>query len=122
VVSPTVPEERFTDRPLRIYGTGAFSLTERVTVYAGYGVAASSAENRGAILPDARTWQADAGIRYLPTPRMKLIAGIFEIGKPYFNLDTSNVERALGLQRAPGMESSASGEVVKNFEHCGRSP
>jgi iron complex outermembrane receptor protein len=75
VVSPTVPEEHFTDHPLRIFGTGALSLTERVTAYAGYtqgledsGAAASSAENRGAILPDARTWQADAGIRYLPTP------------------------------------------------------
>ena len=122
VVSPTVPEEHFTDRPLRVYGTGALSLTEKVTAYAGYtqgledsGIAASSAENRGAILPDARTWQADAGIRYLPTPRVKLIAGIFEIEKPYFNLDTSNVDRALGLQRATGLELSASGEVVKNL-------
>jgi len=129
VVSPTVPEEHFTDRPLRIYGTGALSLTERVTAYAGVtqgledsGVAASSAENRGAILPDAGTWQADTGIRYLPTPRVKLIAGIFEIEKPYFNLDTSNVDRALRLQRATGLELSASGEVVQKLEHRGRSP
>ena len=122
VVSPTVSEERFKDRPLRVYGTAALSLSERATAYAGYtqgledsGVAASSAENRGAILPDARTWQADAGIRYLPNPRVKLIAGIFEIEKPYFNLDTSSVDRALGLQRATGLELSASGEVVRNL-------
>ena len=38
---------------------------------------------------------------------MKLIAGIFEIEKPYFNLDTNNVDRALGLQRATGLELSA---------------
>jgi iron complex outermembrane receptor protein len=75
----------------------------------------SSAENRGAILPDARTWQADAGLRYVLNPRVKLIAGIFEIEKPYFNIDTSNVDRALGLQRATGFEFSASGEVVKNL-------
>jgi hypothetical protein len=75
----------------------------------------SSAENRGAILPDARTWQADTGIRYLVTPRVKLIAGVFEIEKPYFNLDSSDVDRALGLQRATGLELSASGEVIRNF-------
>jgi hypothetical protein len=54
---------------------GRLELAERVTAYAGYtqgledsGVAASSAGNRGAIMPDARTWQSDTGIRYLPNP------------------------------------------------------
>jgi iron complex outermembrane recepter protein len=46
---------------------------------------------------------------------VKLIAGVFEIEKPYFNLDTSNADRALGLQRATGLELSASGEVIRNF-------
>jgi iron complex outermembrane receptor protein len=122
VTSPTLPEAHLTDHPLRGYATSALALTDRVTAYAGYtqgledsGVAPSSAENRGAILPDARTWQADSGIRYLLTPKVKLIAGVFEIDKPYFNFDTNNVDRALGLQRATGLELSASGEVAKNF-------
>jgi iron complex outermembrane receptor protein len=122
VTSPALPEARLTDHPLRGYATAALALTDRATAYAGYtqgledsGVASSSAENRGAILPDARTWQADIGIRYLPNSRVKLIAGIFEIEKPYFNLDTRNVDRALGLQRATGLELSASGEVIRNF-------
>jgi iron complex outermembrane receptor protein len=46
---------------------------------------------------------------------VKFIAGVFEIQKPYFNLDTSNVDRQLGLQRATGLELSASGEVISNF-------
>ena len=98
------------------------ALTERATAYAGYtqgledsGIAASSAVNRGAILPDARTWQADAGLRFLLTPQVKLIAGIFEIDKPYFNLDTTNVDRELGRQSAGGFEFSASGAVTKNL-------
>ncbi len=78
-------------------------------------IASSSAENRGAILPDARTWQADAGLRYSLTPQVKLIAGVFEIDKPYFNIDTSNVDRELGWQRADGFEFSASGAVTKNL-------
>ena len=122
VTSPALPETHLTDHPLRAYATTALALSDSATAYAGYtqgledsGVASSSAENRGAILPDARTWQADAGIRYLPNPRVKLIAGVFQIEKPYFNLDASHVDRALGLQRASGLELSASGEVIRNF-------
>jgi iron complex outermembrane receptor protein len=122
VTSPDVPESQLTDHPLRAYGTTALALTDRATAYAGYnqgledsGVASSSAENRGAILPDARTWQADAGVRYMLTPQVKLIAGVFQIEKPYFNLDSSRVDRVLGTQRATGLELSASGELLKNL-------
>jgi iron complex outermembrane receptor protein len=122
VTSPDLPEAHLTDHPLRAYGTFALALTDWATAYAGYtqgledsGVAASSAENRGAILPDARTWQADAGVRYLLNPQVKLIAGVFEIEKPYFTLDTRDVDRELGLQRATGLELSLSGEVIKNL-------
>jgi len=123
VDSPALPKAQLKDSPLRAYGTAALVLTDRATAYASYTqgledscVVASTAENRGAILPDARTWQADAGVRYVLTSRVKLIAGVFEIEKPYFNLDTSNVDRVLGLQRATGFEGSVSGEVVRNLD------
>jgi iron complex outermembrane receptor protein len=123
VSSPDLPKEQLTDHPLRVYGTAAQVLTDRATAYEGYtqgledsGVAPSGAENRGAILPDARTWQADAGVRYLLTPKVKLISGVFEIEKPYFNLDTRGVDRTLGLQRADGLEISISGETTRNLD------
>ncbi|MGP0082616.1 MAG: hypothetical protein ACLP0B_03160 [Steroidobacteraceae bacterium] len=122
VTLPALPEARLTDHPLRAYGSAALALNDQVTAYAGYtqgledsGVAPSTAENRGTILPDARTWQVDAGVRYLLTPQVKLIAGVFKIEKPYFNFDTSSVDRELGLQRATGLELSASGELLKNL-------
>lgn len=122
VDAPGLADARLSDRPLRVYGSAALALTDRATAYAGYtqgledsGVAPSSADNRGAILPDARTWQVDTGLRYLLTPKLKLIAGIFEIEKPYFNFDADNVDRALGLQRATGLEMSVSGEVLRNL-------
>jgi iron complex outermembrane receptor protein len=122
VASPTLPAAHLSDRPLRAYTTAALTLTEHATAYAGYtqgledsGVASSSADNRGAILPDARTWQADAGIRFGLTPQLKLIAGVFEIEKPYFNLDSHHVDRALGRQCASGLELSLSGEVMRNL-------
>jgi iron complex outermembrane recepter protein len=122
VIFPGLPAARRTDRPLRAYGNVAVALGERVTTYAGYtqgledsGSVPSVAANRGTILPDARTWQMDAGLRYLLTSKLKLIAGVFEIEKPYFNFDTNNVDRELGVQRAHGVELSLSGEVVNNL-------
>jgi iron complex outermembrane recepter protein len=122
VSSPGLPPARLTDHPLRAYGNGALAVGDRVTAYAGYtqgledsGAVPSVAANRGTVLPDARTWQIDAGLRYLITPKLKLIAGAFEIEKPYFNFDTSNVDRQLGIQRARGVELSLSGEIFPNL-------
>jgi iron complex outermembrane receptor protein len=122
VSSPGVPLARLSDHPLRAYGNAALALGERVTAYAGYtqgledsGAVPSVAANRGTILPDARTWQTDAGVRFLLTSKLKLIAGVFEIEKPYFNFDTNDMDRQLGIQRARGVELSLSGEVVPNL-------
>lgn len=123
VVSPGLPSARRTDHPLRVYGNGALSLGDRVTAYVGYtqgledsGAVSNAAANRGTILPDARTWQLDAGARIALTSTLKLIAGVFEIDKPYFNFDTNNVDRQLGLQRARGLEMSLSGELLRNLD------
>ena len=122
VSAPRLPPARLADHPLRAYGNAALTLGVRVTAYAGYtqgledsGAVPSVAANRGTVLPDARTWQTDAGFRFLLTSKLKLIAGVFEIEKPYFNFDTSNVDRQLGIQRARGVELSLSGEVLPNL-------
>ena len=122
VSSPGLPTARLTDYPPRAYGNAAMALGDRVTAYTGYtqgledsGAVPSVAANRGTILPDARTWQMDAGFRFLLTSKLKLIAGVFEIQKPYFNFDTNNVDRQLGIQRARGVELSLSGEIVPNL-------
>ncbi|HEY4038141.1 MAG TPA: hypothetical protein VGM15_04920 [Burkholderiaceae bacterium] len=122
VSSPAAPPARLSDHPLRFYGQASMRFGERLTAYTGYtqgledsGTASNGAVNRGAILPTARTWQADAGVRYSITSSVKMVAGIFEIEKPYFNLDTEAVDRELGKQRAKGAELSLSGEVVKNL-------
>ena len=122
VTPPGGPVARLNDNPLRGYGSAAFAFTPKLSAYAGYtqgledsGVAPNTAENRGAILPAARTWQADTGIRYLFTPNLKLIAGVFEIDKPYFNIDIHNVDGDLGEQRARGLELSLSGELISHL-------
>jgi iron complex outermembrane receptor protein len=120
--NPGTPQSEISAHPWRGYANAAFAVTPQLTLYAGYtqglensGVAPSSAQNSGAVLPASLTWQADLGARYAVTPKLKLIAGVFELQKPYFNLDTHNVDRELGAQRAKGVEFSVAGEVTENL-------
>lgn len=77
--------------------------------------APSTAQNRNAILPVAQTWQADLGLSYSLPASVKIIVGAFSVSKPYFNLDSSNIDRELGTQRARGLELSLSGPVTENL-------
>jgi iron complex outermembrane receptor protein len=120
--NPGAPQSEISAHPLRAYANAAFAVTPQLTLYAGYtqglensGVAPNSAQNSGAVLPASLTWQVDLGARYALTPRLKVIAGVFELQKPYFNLDTSNIDRELGAQRAKGVELSVAGEVTENL-------
>jgi len=123
VSSPDGPAADLTVHPLRAYGNSALALTSRLTLYAGYtqgledsGVAPSSAQNRGAVLPASLTWQVDSGVRYLLTPQFKVIAGVYELQKPYFNFDTSGIDQELGVQQAKGVELSISGQHIAHFD------
>jgi iron complex outermembrane receptor protein len=120
--SPGVPESEIEAHPFRSYANSAFAVTPQLTLYAGYtqglensGIAPNSAQNSGAVLPASLTWQVDSGARYAITPRLKFIVGVFELQKPYFNLDTNNLDRELGVQQAKGIELSIAGEVTENL-------
>ena len=121
--TPGSPESGVSAHPLRSYSNAAFVLTRQLTLYTGYtqglensGVAPSSAANSGTVFPASRTWQFDSGLRYGVTPKFKIIAGVFELQKPYFNLDTNNVDRELGVQQAKGVELSIAGELVEGLD------
>jgi iron complex outermembrane receptor protein len=122
VTSPEEATSRLTERPIRTYGTFAATVTDRTTLYAGYtqgledsGVAPSTAANRGAVLPASETWQLDGGVRHNFASNFKVIAGVFKVNKPYFNLDARNVDRQLGMQQAEGLEVSIAGNVNKDW-------
>ncbi|THD60817.1 hypothetical protein [Phenylobacterium sp.] len=117
----TIPSD-VSAHPLRLYGNAALAVGSQMTLYGGYtqglensGTAPSSAANGGAVLPASKTWQLDAGLRYAVTPRFKIIAGVFELEKPYFNLASNNIDERLGLQRGKGVEFSIAGEVAKGL-------
>ena len=88
-------------RSLALYASAAQGLEESE-------VAPENALNRDEAPPAIRTRQIDAGLR-LRTGPMTLIAGAFDIEKPYYGLDSGNLFRELGTIRHRGLEASLTG-------------
>ena len=105
--------------PFLFYGNLEVELSRRLAFFAGVtqgleetGVAPDNAANRGEALTAARTHQIDGGISFSLINGVNLIAGAFDIRKPYFNLGSNNVYTALGTERHRGVEISATGSIT----------
>lgn len=108
--------------PLLYNATLAVELTPRLIAYAGTvtgleesGIAPGNAANRNEALPAIRTRQHDAGLRWAISGDVRLVAGLFDVRKPYFNLDAGNRFDALGEVINRGIELSVSGAVTSRF-------
>jgi iron complex outermembrane recepter protein len=119
---PGLPALMTKDSPWLYNGTLAVHLSEKLAAYAGYtrgleesGVAPANAVNRNSAPPALRTSQRDAGLRYAITPRLSLVAGVFDVRKPYFNLDPDLVYRELGTVRHRGVELSLAGQPIEGL-------
>jgi iron complex outermembrane receptor protein len=104
--------------PVLFNANAAIELTPRLVAYGGYvtgleesGIAPDNAANRNEALPAINTRQFDAGLRYLVTDDVRLVAGVFDIRKPYFNLDEANRFTLLGDVINQGIEASIAGAV-----------
>jgi iron complex outermembrane receptor protein len=112
-----------TDARLLLYNiTVAANLGERLVVYAGTvngleesGVAPGNAINRNEALPAITTRQFDAGLRFVLTDQIKLVAGVFYISKPYFNLDANGRFDVLGDVVNRGVEASIAGPLTPSL-------
>ena len=106
-----------------LYNVGAAAyLGSKVVVYGSFtrgfeeiGTAPLNAANRDEAVPAQLTEQIDAGIKYQWTPRLMLVAGVFEIEKPYFDLDEANVYRQIGTTSNRGVELSLAGELTQRL-------
>jgi iron complex outermembrane receptor protein len=110
------------DSPWLYNGTLALHLTDNLVAYAGYtrgleesGTAPANAVNRNEAPPALRTSQRDAGLRYAILPNLSLVAGVFDVRKPYFNLDPDRVFRELGTVRHRGIELSLAGQPIEGL-------
>ncbi len=115
------------DQPWLVNATAAIEVSDGLTLYGGFtqgleesGFAPDNAANRGEVLPALRTRQVDAGVRFRLAPDIRLIAGVFEVEKPYFNLDLGdNVFRELGVTRHRGLELSVAGTLGERLNFVG---
>ena len=121
-VIPAGPTITTKESPWLYNGTLALHLTDKLAAYAGYtrgleesGVAPPNAVNRNSAPPALRTSQRDAGIRYAILPRLSLVAGVFDVRKPYFNLDSDLLFRQLGTVRHRGIELSLAGQPIEGL-------
>ncbi len=107
------------DRPWLWNASGSLILSRRLALYAGYVagqeevlIAPEIASNRSEAPPAIRTSQFDAGLRFAVTPDLSLVAGVFSVTKPYFNLDPARRYRQLGTIRNRGIELSLAGRIL----------
>lgn len=105
--------------PWLFNGTLSIIASRDLVFYAGYSkgleespVAPEIAVNRGEAPPAIITEQMDAGFRYAITPALRLVAGVFDVRKPYFALDPGRMFRELGEVRNRGIELSLAGQVT----------
>jgi iron complex outermembrane receptor protein len=119
---PGAPLARTDDQAWLPNVTASLELSDRLAVYGSYtkgleesGIAPDSAANRTEALPAILTSQIDGGLRWKAPWGMSLIAGLFDVRKPYFAADEANVFRELGDVRHRGIELSAAGPLAKGL-------
>jgi iron complex outermembrane recepter protein len=110
------------DKPWLFSATAAARLSDTLALYAGYvrgleesDTAPANALNFNEAPPAIRTSQKDAGLRWKIAPKLSLVAGVFDVAKPYFNLDGASRFRQLGIIRNRGFEFSLAGAVTKQL-------
>jgi len=113
IAPPGAPRAITHDDPWLINATLSAYLSKTVALYAGHtrgleesGLAPADVANRNEALPAIRTRQSDGGVRWQIAPSTKLVAGAFDVRKPYFITDEHNVLRTQGEVQHRGIELS----------------
>ena len=117
--SPAAPDLNVRDQPL----VGNLSLwaapLRGFTLFSGYArgqeealIAPDVATNRNEAPPAIRTSQIEGGARLALSSQLSIIASVFSISKPYYNLDPALRYREIGTLTNRGLEISVTGHIV----------
>jgi len=124
--NPATPTAATKSSPWLYNATMTGYLTSKAALYGSYtrgledgATAPDRAINPGQTAPAAITEQIDFGARYAVTSNFRLIAGVFRVTKPQYDLDASDFFRQIGKITHDGVEFSASGEVVPGLRVVG---
>ena len=119
VNQPGLPQAKTKSQPWLYNGTLAIYLGKNAALYSSYtrgleesGLAPETAANRGEAMPASLTQQVDAGVRYKPSASITLLAGVFEVKKPFFERNAANIYTEVGDLSHRGVELSLSGRLA----------
>ncbi len=109
--------------PWLFNAAAALRLSSQLALYGGFtrgleesGGAPETAVNRDDAPPALLTRQFDGGIRWAPRQGVWLVAGLFNVEKPYFNVDPDRLFRRLGEVRHRGAEISFTGQITPHLD------
>jgi iron complex outermembrane recepter protein len=118
VIEPGAAPVASHETPFLYYANAAVPITVHLSGYAALtrgledsGLAPASATNRGELLPASRTSQEEAGVRY-SAGSTSVVAGLFEVEKPYYNVGSDDSYTLLGSERHPGVELSLNAQPL----------
>jgi iron complex outermembrane receptor protein len=119
VATPAGPLPTSHDSPWLLNAAAAIHASPKMTFYAGYArgleerpIAPTVARNRDEAPPAIITEQKDVGVRLVLPRNMRLVAGLFDVRKPYYALDNSLFFGRLGEVRHRGAEFSLAGSPL----------
>ena len=120
---PGEPPAVIKSDPLLLNASATADVWEGAVLFADYtqglednGLAPQNATNRNQALPAIATEQRETGLRFALTPDMTMVAGYFDIQKPYFNLDSTGLYTQLGQIDNQGLEFSVNGNLTPELD------
>lgn len=118
VTTATGPRPVSRDDPWLFNIAAAVKVMPRLSLFGSFtrgleesGVAPEIALNRDEAPPALNTRQFDAGAKLRAGP-IDIIAGVFDIQRPYYGVDGASIFRRLGKVRHRGVETSLSGQPL----------
>ncbi len=112
-----------TAKPLLYSGSALWGVTDKLAVFGSYskgleesGVAPNSAINSGEVLPAVIATQRELGTRYRLTPKLSLIAGLFDTRKPTPGKGPDGRFDLVGEVRHRGFEASLAGALTPRLD------
>ncbi|HEY0113925.1 MAG TPA: TonB-dependent receptor [Allosphingosinicella sp.] len=122
VETPAGPLPTSKDSPWLFNATAAAHLSKKLSLYAGYAkgleespIAPAVARNRDEAPPAILTEQKDVGFRLVLPRNIRLVAGLFDVSKPYYALDNTLLFGRLGEVRHRGAEFSIAGSPIEGL-------
>ncbi len=111
-----------TSTPLLYNASIAVELGSDVILFGGYtkgleesGTAPRNALNADQVLPVVITTQRDIGLRWAAAPHTTVIMALFDIRKPFPDINKANIFEFIGQRRNRGLEVSINSQPIKGL-------